>query len=263
MTARREEAVSFHRDRALGVITLTRGDAANGIDRQLASDFRKAVIACEEDDAVRLVLIRAEGKIFCAGGDIQAFAAAGDEIGALIADLTDDLHDGLGRLSRLAKPVVTAVQGAAAGAGVGIALAGDLVIAARSASFRMAYPAIGMTPDGGATWMLPRLVGLRRAFEMALLNSKVTAAEAETLGLITRVVEDDALESAVADIVAQLSSSSLRALGMTRRLIGEALDRDYETHMRAEAKAIADAAVAGDGAEGIAAFLARRPPRYG
>ena len=262
MTGVPGEAVTLRRDGVVGIISLMRPDAANCVDRALASGLLQAVIGCEENEAIRVVVIRAEGRFFCAGGDINAFAEAGPRVAELVDDLTRDLHDALARLARLPKLVITAVQGAAAGAGFGIALSGDVVVAARSASFRMAYPTIGMTPDGGATWILPRLVGYRRAQEIALLNPKLTADEALALGLITQVVDDEALEATVGEIVQRLSASSLRALGATRKLISEGMTRSFEDQMKAEEVAISHAAGKGDGQEGIAAFLAKRRPNF-
>lgn len=256
-----DEAVRLDHDGGVAFITLARADAANSVNRDLASGFRQAVIRCEEDD-VRAVVIRTEGQFFCVGGDINAFGEAGSGIAELVEDLTRDLHDGLARLARMPKPVITAVQGAAAGAGLGIALAGDLVIAARSASFRLAYSAIGLTPDAGATWVLPRILGYRRALEIALLNPKLTADEAFGLGLITRVVEDEELEATVGEMVQRLSAGSLAALGTTRKLIAEGMARSFEDQLRAEAAALAHAAAKGDGQEGIAAFLAKRRPNF-
>ena len=256
------EAVTLRVDHGVGFITLARPDAANCVNLELAADFRRAVIGCEEDETIRVVVIQAKGRFFCAGGDINAFAEAGSEVPNLVADLTHHLHDALSRLARMAKPVVTAVQGAAAGAGLGIALAGDLVVAARSASFRLAYSAIGLTPDAGATWILPRLVGYRRAQQIALLNPKLSADEALELGMITEVVDDDALEATVGELVERLAAGSLVALGVTRKLIREGLDREFDQQMQLEAAAIAAAAAKGDGKEGIAAFLAKRTPAF-
>ena len=257
-----DRAVELERDADVAIVTLARPHAANSVDRTLASDFRAAVAECDADRSIRAVLIRAKGRVFCAGGDIATFVDAGLEVAALTRDLTDDLHAALVQLRSLGKPVVTAIQGAAAGAGIGLALAGDIVVAGRAASFSIAYPAIGLTPDAGASWILPRLVGVRRALEIALLNPRLSAEMALAYGLVTRVVEDDALPEISLDLTRRLAGGPTSALAATRRMILEGLERSYVEQLGIEARAIATSASGEEGREGIAAFVARRPPDF-
>lgn len=177
-------------------------------------------------------------------------------------EITGYLHVAMSRLARMAKPLVTVINGPAAGAGLSLAILGDIALAAKSAHFTLAYPAIGLSPDGGATWMLPRLVGLRRAQEMALLNKRIGAEEAAAIGLITRTVEDAGLSNEAEAVVAQLAVSATAALGRARRLLLESFSATFETQMEFESRAIAESANAPDGREGVAAFIGKRKPEF-
>lgn len=250
-------AIRLEREGNLGIITLARPEAANAIGRDFAENFRAIVTECNFDRAIGVVLIRAEGGLFCAGNDIASYAQAGHQLHYLLRDLTEDFHGGLIRLAHMRKPVVTAIQGATAGAGFALALAGDIVIAAQSASFQLNYPAMGLSPDAGTTWILPRLVGVRRAQEMALLNHRLTASQALEMGLITRVVADDELAAESLLVARQLAEGPVRALGAARALIIEGLGRSYDEQLEAEARSMVETARL-DGPESIAVLLAHR-----
>ena len=159
-------------------------------------------------------------------------------------------------------PIVVGVQGSAAGAGLGLAVGGDIVIAAESARFVVAYTKIGLNPDGGTSFLLPRLVGLRRAQEMTLMNTPVDAASACEMGLVTRVVADDALESEVAAAAQTLAAGARRAQGEAKRLLRTSFDESLALHLEAEAAAIVRSAERPDAREGISAFLEKRAPTY-
>lgn len=243
-------------------LTLNRPVAGNSIDVELARGLMEAAIQCDEDDAIRAVLLTAEGRLFCAGGDIQAFTAAGESAPALLKELTGYLHVALARFARMDKPLLCAVNGPAAGAGVGLAVLADVVLAARSAHFTLAYSSIGLSPDGGATWLLPRLLGLRRAQELVLANRRVSAEEAERIGLITRVVDDTLLLAEAQRQAEQMAAAATRALGHARRLLLASFDTSFETHLEAEARAIAELGRSRHFREGIAAFAAKRKPDF-
>ena len=174
----------------------------------------------------------------------------------MIAKITAQLHAAISRVAQMDKPLVTMINGPAGGAGLGLALLGDIVIAARSAHFTSAYTAIGLSPDGGTSWLLPRVVGLRRAQEMILANRRVTADEALTMGIIIQMADDDALDGVVAAIVARLASAPTAALGRSRRLSLESSSRGLPGHLEQEAPAIAISARSEEGRTGIAGFLA-------
>jgi 2-(1,2-epoxy-1,2-dihydrophenyl)acetyl-CoA isomerase len=252
----------FERKDAVVRLTLNRPDAANGIDIPLARALMHAAIECDDDDGVRCVVLTGAGQLFCGGGDIGGFASAGERLPVLLKELTAYLHVAISRLARMQKPLITAINGAAAGAGLSLALLGDLAIAARSAKFALAYGGIGLSPDGGATWLLPRLIGLRGAQELALTNKRLSADEAATAGLITRVVDDSALRDHVDELAAQLSNAATRAIGRTRNLLMSSFANSLEEQMELESRSIAEASRGPEGREGIAAFLAKRKPNF-
>ena len=180
--------VSFSCEGAIATLTLDRPQAGNAIEIPMAREFMELAIRCEGDAAIRCVVLTGAGKLFCGGGDVAAFANAGDQLPEFLREITSYLHAGIAALARMDKPLVVAVNGSAAGAGIGLAIMGDVVLCDPAASFSLAYTGIGLTPDGGTTWLLPRLIGLRRAQELCLTNRKVRADEAASLGLVTRVV---------------------------------------------------------------------------
>ena len=255
--------VRFDRDGAVATITLDRPDSGNAIDVAMAEALLDLAGICDTDEAIRCVVLTGAGAFFCAGGDVGLFAAAGGGRGALFGALAGTLHRALSRLSRMRKPLLSLVNGPAAGAGLGLAVAGDVVLAAESAHFTAAYTAIGLTPDGGVSWRLPRLVGLRRAQEMVLTNRRVPAAEAERIGLVTRVVADDALSKEGAALARRLADAPVAALGAARTLLLDSFGNGLETQMELEARTIATAAAGEEATAGIAAFLARRRPKDG
>jgi 2-(1,2-epoxy-1,2-dihydrophenyl)acetyl-CoA isomerase len=250
------------REGAVVRLTLDRPQVGNAIDIPMARAFMEASIACDEDDSIRCVLVTGNGRLFCAGGDVAAFHGAGDRLPAFLKEITAYLHSAVARFARMDKPIVTAINGPVAGAGVGLALMGDIALADPSAHFTLAYTAIGMTPDGGTTWLLPRLVGMRRAQELALRNRRVGAQEAAEIGLVTRVVAEGELAQEVGDLARELADSATGALGATRRLLLDSFSTPLETHMEQESRAIAARARTPEGREGIAAFVEKRKPRY-
>src|SRR4051812_8542730 len=186
----------------------------------------------------------------------------GDEVQGGVHGLASDFHAALESLAGLDAPVITAVQGVAAGGGMSLAIAGDLVVAAESSWFTMAYTAAGLSPDGGSTWTLPRLVGLRRATELMLLNERLDARRALELGLVTRVVPDGELAAAVDELAATLAAGPTRAYGEVKRLLRASWASSLAAQLAAETDAISARAGSPDGREGIAAFLEKRPPGF-
>lgn len=242
-------------------MTLDRPDAGNTIDVAMAEALGAAAADCASDGAVRAVVITGAGKLFCGGGDIRAFTAGASAAEAIEA-ITSRLHPAIERLATMPKPIVTLVNGPAAGAGLGLALLGDIVIAARSAHFTSAYTAIGLTPDGGTSWLLPRLIGLRRATQMVLTNCRIGAEEAECIGLVTRVVDDNQLAATGAETANLLAASAVTALSRARQLLATSTGHNLADHLALEARTIAESAYGDEGREGIASFVERRPPRF-
>lgn len=243
-------------------ITFNRPDAANALDLQMALDLMHASIQASEDAGVRAVLITGAGKMFSGGGDLKSFAAQGDALPGHLKETALYLHAAISRFVRMDAPVIAAVNGAAGGAGMSLCLFADLVLAAESAKFTMAYTRAGLNPDGGSTYFLPRIVGVRRALELALTNRVLTAREAADWGIVTRVLPDADLLAEAQALARQLAAGATRALGKAKRLLHHSFSESLETQMELEAQAIADSARTRDAREGIAAFIAKRKPDF-
>ncbi|HEX4928760.1 MAG TPA: enoyl-CoA hydratase-related protein [Burkholderiales bacterium] len=243
-------------------ITLDRPDAANALNAQMARELAHAAIRASEDGNVRAVILTGAGRIFSGGGDLKSFAAQGAALPSHLKQVAGDLHMAISRFVRMDAPVIAAVNGPAGGAGFSLCLFCDLVLAARSAKFVLAYTRAGLTPDGGSTFFLPRIVGVRRALELALTNRALSADEALAWGLVNRVVPDDALQAEAERLAGELAAGAHGALGAAKRLLHHAFTESLETQMELEAQAIAAQARGADSAEGIAAFVAKRPPKF-
>ena len=255
-------AILYERDGAIARITLNRPEAGNAIDMALASELATAADAAAADPGVRCVVLTGTGRLFCTGGDVGGMAAAGADAPHFLRTLADTLHGAIVTLATMAKPLVVAVNGPAAGAGLSLALLGDIVIAARSAHFTAAYTGIGLTPDGGMSWLLPRVVGLRRAQAMILTNQRVDAEEAMRIGLVTQVADDDALGADTARVAEKLVAAPTAAIGAARGLILAGATATLADHLDREAATIAVAGAHSESREGVAAFLARRKPDF-
>lgn len=258
----RYETIALEVAHGVATITLNRPDAYNALSLALGRELFQAVLQVDEDPAVRCVLVTGAGKAFCGGGDVKEFAQSLPRIGVLIKELTTYVHGAVSRLVRTPKPVVTAVNGVAAGGGLALALAGDLVVAAESARFTMAYSRIGATPDGSSTYWLPRLVGLRRAMELFYTNRVLTAQEAVDWGLATRAVPDAEFPEAVRRLAAELAQGPTLAFGRGKRLLHLATTESLETQMEHESQAIAGSGHTEDFAEGVRAFAQKRAPVF-
>jgi 2-(1,2-epoxy-1,2-dihydrophenyl)acetyl-CoA isomerase len=242
-------------------LTLTRADAANTMNLQFGREFVAAAYAIRKDSNVRAVLLRGEGKNFCFGGDLRGMIAAGGNVNAYLTELTTDMHAGLVHLARANAPVVAAVQGTAAGAGLGLVLAADLALASKSAKFTAAYTAVGLTPDAAGTFLLPRAVGYKRAMEMFITNRVLDAPTALEWGLINQIVEDADLADTAAALAARLAEGPAGAYGTVKRLLAES-EPGWEAQLDREGRTIAGRAETAEGREGIAAFLEKRAPKF-
>ena len=256
------ETLLYETRDGVAYITLNREDAANAINLQMGRDLMLAALHCDEDPGVRAVLIRAKGKIFCAGGDLVSFSSAGEGMPRLFKELTTYLHAAISRFARMSAPVVAAVHGSAAGAGFSLACASDLLMCAESAKFTLAYTRVGLTPDGSSTYYLPRLIGTRRALELMLTNRVLSSQEALAWGLVNRVVADDQLAQESEGLARQLATGPTLAFGGVKQLLLSSANESLETQMEHEARAIADAARSSDAREGIEAFFAKRRAKF-
>ncbi|MEU5043299.1 enoyl-CoA hydratase/isomerase family protein [Streptomyces griseorubiginosus] len=229
----------------------------NALDLRTAEALREA--ACEvAADPGGAVLLRSAGGSFCVGGDLRAFAGRGAETGAYVRAVAGAAHAAIQALYDLPVPLVTAVPGAAAGGGVGLALVGDVVLAARSARFRLAYTAIGLTPDCGASWFLPRLVGPRRAAELILTDRVLTGDDAEQWGLVSRSVDDGRLDAAAHDTASTLAAGAGDALRAAKSLLRAGDGDGLRRQLAEEARSIAALADGPQARELMAGFLAAR-----
>ena len=233
------------------------------LDFDAVREVTAALRALEPD--VGAVLLAGEGQ-FCVGadvGDLSAVSAEEADPRPAVRALAGALHDLVRALVEVPVPVVAAVRGWAAGAGMSLALAADVAVAGVSTKLRPAYPAIGLSPDGGLTWTLPRAVGPARARHILLADQVLTADEALTLGLVALVVPDDDVAAAAEALARRLADGPVRALGRTKQLLRAGGDRDLGEQLDAEAHAIAESVADAEGQEGIAAFRERRPPEFG
>jgi 2-(1,2-epoxy-1,2-dihydrophenyl)acetyl-CoA isomerase len=243
-------------------LTFNRPQQANSINVDFARDLMHAALQCDEDPLVRAVLLSGHGRMFCAGGDLKTFAAQGAGLPRYLKEVTTYLHAAVSRLTRMDAPVIAAVHGSAAGAGMSLACAADIVLAAEDAKFTMAYTRAGLVPDGSSTYFLSRIVGLRRALELTLTNRVLSAAEAMGLGIVTRVVPATQLLDEARTLAAAFAAGPTKAFGASKRLLHAGWSGTLETQMELETRAIADAARGPDAHEGIAAFIERRPAKF-
>lgn len=242
------------------VITLNRPDRLNAAPPAM---FDEIAAALTELAGARAVLIKGAGRAFCAGADIASGALVSAEPAAAThAALTDHYNPGILAIVKLGVPVVSAVRGAAAGIGCSLALAADFCVASETAYFLQAFVNIGLVPDGGATWLLPRLVGRARAAEMMMLGEKLPAAKAHDWGLVHRVVADDQLEQEALALAARLAAGPTAALGLIRRGLVQALERTLEETLAMEADHQRAARGTADSIEGGMAFLQKRKPNF-
>lgn len=248
-------------EEGVAIITLNRPEASNAVSMALVDALAGTIEGLAANPATRAWLIRSEGRNFCAGGDINDFVGA-DNPSEMIGRMARRLHEALRILHEHRAPVVVAVQGAAAGAGFSLVAAADIAIAARSSSYLWAYAAIGLTCDGGATWSLPRTIGLRRAQELAYTGRRLNAEEAAAYGLVTRVVDDEALDAEAMATARTIADGPTAAFGAVKTLFAGSMANDFATQLDAEADAIAAALAGPDALNAVAAFLERRKPVF-
>jgi 2-(1,2-epoxy-1,2-dihydrophenyl)acetyl-CoA isomerase len=243
-------------------ITLNRPERYNAIDLQLAQELMGAVLTCDEDPGARVLVITGAGSVFSGGGDVKEFGKRLATVSRYLKELTTVLHIAISRICRMPKPVLAAVNGVAAGGGMSLALACDIVLAAESARFTMAYAAIGATPDGSSSYFLPRIVGLKRAFELFYTNRTLTAHEAEAWGLVNKVIPDADFKVAVQELASQLAKGPTLAYGRAKRLLHVGSHESLETQMEHESELITLSGTSTDFHEGITAFLGKRKASF-
>lgn len=247
----------------IGHLRLARPEAANGLDMDMLAGLHAALLVAHGEQRLRVLLVTGEGRNFCAGGDVHAFLAKGEQLPGYIRQATALLQQVAGLLMRLPAPVITAVQGfAAGGGGMGLVCSSDVVVAAESAKFLAGATRVAMVPDAGVSVTLTQLVGLRRATEILMFNPVIPADEAFAMGLVTRVVPDAALYDEALAMARQLAAGAPAALAATKRLLWSGIGQSVEAAMPEENHTQALLSGMADAREGLAAVIEKRAPKF-
>ena len=255
------ETLKLSIENGIGRLTLARADKGNPLGPKSGRELLEAAIALDETRDLRAVLLTAEGKNFCVGGDLGVFVNE-DNLSAAVKGMTADYHGAISKLMRMEAPIVTAVQGACAGAGVALAALGDIVLSGSGSHFTVAYTAIGFSPDGATTYILPRVIGVRRFQELLLTNRRIAASEAAQIGLVTDVVEDDQLAARAEEMVQQVAQGPTRAYGAVRKLLLDTFHTPLEAQLEQEARLLSEQCRTEDVKEGVEAAVGRRRPVF-
>ncbi len=271
--------IRMEREGEVGIITIDRRERFNSLDVETAQDFRKAGLQLARDEGTRVVVIRGAGGVFCSGADLKYVREGGDRgelgylspegrdvpggYGEILKQILEYLHSAISEIKRAPKPFIAAVDGIAAAGGFGIAMACDLVFASERATFEWAYPKTSLTGAESSTFFLPRLVGLRRAMELVLLNPRLDARAALEMGLITRVFPAESFEAEVLTVARRLAEGPTRAYGIAKGLLNQAAGVDrLDHHLDRELESLARIADRPDFAEGLDAFFSKRSARF-
>lgn len=259
--------ILFERHDGFVTVTLNRPEARNAITADMVLQLNDFLLSIESDRYVRCVLLTGRGEHFMAGGDVKSFAAtvdlSGEQRRQMFRDRVRAVAPLLMTMQRMPQILVTAVRGACAGAGLSWVAASDLSIAAKSSFFVLAQVGIGVSPDGSGTWWLPRVMGLKKAKEIALLGERFSAAEAERFGLVNRVVDDEQFDVTVGSIVTRLAAGPAVALANTKRLLNQSSSMSLAAQLDTEAESFAECAEDADFIEGASAFIEKRRPNFG
>jgi 2-(1,2-epoxy-1,2-dihydrophenyl)acetyl-CoA isomerase len=273
------EHIHIQRDGPVGILTIDPPERFNSLDVRTAQDLRKAGLELARDETVRAVILRGTAGIFCSGADLKYIRAGGDELdlgylapdgngaeagpGRVFKQILEYLHSAISEIRRAPKPFIAAVDGIAAAGGFGLAMSCDLVVASERATFEWAYARTGLTGAESSTFLLPRLVGLRRAMELVLLNPRLSAREAREMGLVTAVHPVATFEAEVSALAHKLAAGPTRALGIAKGLLNRAAGMDrLDHHLDQELLELERIADGADFAEGLAAFFEKRSPQF-
>jgi 2-(1,2-epoxy-1,2-dihydrophenyl)acetyl-CoA isomerase len=256
------ETIKVDRNGNVTIITLSRPEAMNSFNVQMAKELLQAFSDADNNKAVRAILFRGEGPAFCAGGDIGMFAQNIDNMANMVPDTMEVLNTLISTMLNCRKPILAQAHGSVAGVGVSFILACDLVIASENTKFTMAYAGIGLSPDGGASYLLPRVVGQRRAMQMFLLPDIFSAEEALQMGLINWCVADADLDKATSKLMHKLSNGPNIAYKRVKKLLNQTWDNQVDDQLQAEIHAFTECAISQDFKRGVSAFLAKKKPVF-
>lgn len=244
-------------------VVLNRPESYNAFNLEMITELAKHLTQLASDNSVRGITITGKGKVFCAGGDLKWAVEFSEKTGSSFHTLASQLHLAIVEIRRMKKPVVAAINGAAAGAGFSLVLACDFRIMEKSAILRQAYTSNGLCIDGGGTFTLPRIVGLARSLEIAAFDNPIPSEQASQWGLVTKVVDDGtALEEAI-NMLNRLVKNSTHSFGWSKRLITDSFNNSFESHLELEREGLSDCANHSDGQEGLKAFIEKRKPIFG
>jgi 2-(1,2-epoxy-1,2-dihydrophenyl)acetyl-CoA isomerase len=254
--------ILFEQHGSIGVMTFNRPEVFNAMSSELITAFRDMTSNIIKSTTLRALIVKGAGKAFLAGGDVSVFYKQRNTVADTVKPIGDALHEGIINMRNMPFPVIAEVQGACAGAGVSVMMACDFAIASTAATFKTAYTQIGLSPDGGSTYFLPRLVGMRKAAELIMLSDVINAEQALSLGLVNRVVAPDALPSEVQQLAERLSQGATQAYARAKRLINQSWQTPMQQHLDDEITYFADCARTDDFKEGVTAFMEKRKPVF-
>ena len=246
----------------VATVTLNRPSANNAIDLNLVKDLYEAFKDCHHDPSIRSVIFTGNGNMFSAGGDLLLFNKSADNLGPLVTDMTTYFHLAVTLMQRMEKPIVTAINGTAAGGGLSLGLSVDIIVSSDAAKFSCAYTAAGLSPDGSMTYVLPRLIGLKRTKELMITNRRFLPEEALNIGMIDQVVPHDDLQKVTEEIAHNLANGATKAYGAVKLLLSETFSSTLESHLEQEARHLNIRAQSNDGKEGVKAFIEKRKPIF-
>lgn len=253
--------ISTQIENKIATLTLNRAEVFNSFNREMALLLQSELDACEKNPDVRAIVITGSGKAFCAGQDLKEVTSS-DLNPGFKKILEEHYNPIITRIRKIEKPIIAAVNGVAAGAGANIALACDIVVASENASFIQAFSKIGLVPDSGGTFFLPRLIGFQKASALMMLGDKISATEAERLGMIYQVLPVENFMDEVYNIASTLANMPTKALGMTKRLLNESMTNSLKDQLDIEGRLQIEAAQSEDYAEGVSAFVNKRKPEF-
>ena len=254
--------ILFEQHGSIGTMTFNRPEVFNAMSSELILAFRDITTELKKSTTLRVLIIKGAGKAFLAGGDVGQFFKEIDTVAETVKPLGDALHEGIINIRTMPFPVIAQVHGACAGAGLSLMLACDFAIASTAAQFKTAYTQIGLSPDGGSTYFLPRLIGMKKATELIMLSEALSGEQALTMGMVNRVVAADALEAETMQLATRLSHGATQAYARAKLLINQSWNTSIKEHLDDEIAYFADCAKTVDFKEGVTAFMEKRKPAF-